>query len=74
MEFPGPVCSAVIAVLCLWCQQELSQSRGGTVRDHQLLVNPWEWGGVSLSVGMGTPMSVGLQRGSVLPMAGQPQD
>lgn len=65
MELPGPVCSAVIAVLCLWCQRELSQSQGGTARD-QLLVSPWEWGGVSR-------LSAGLQCGSALPMAGQPQ-
>lgn len=28
MELPDPECSAVLAVLCLWHQQELSQSEG----------------------------------------------
>lgn len=56
MELPGPVCSAVIAVLCLWCQQELSQSQG-----HSQGSAPCEPLGVGRDVlGMGTLVSVGL--------------
>uniref|UniRef100_A0A8C3U5F3 Sorting nexin-17 n=1 Tax=Catharus ustulatus TaxID=91951 RepID=A0A8C3U5F3_CATUS len=45
MEWPGPACSAVVAVLCLWCQQELSQSQG-----HSQGSAPWEPRGVGRDV------------------------